>query len=108
MTVQPLRRWATAIVFAVVSRGAIAQTLANSHIRAEFDARGLRAITDRTDGHRYGLEADGFSVTVDDETLIGGTLAPLTVQIEAQRVTYRYSAGPIALAVRYELLPEWR
>ena len=108
MASRSAHRWATAIALLVLSRGAIAQTLANSYLRAEFDARGLRAITDRADGRRYSLEADGFSVTVDDETLVGGALTPLTVQIEAQRVTYRYSSGPVALAVRYELRPEWR
>ena len=108
MCSQSTHRLAVVVALAVLSRGATAQTLANSYLRAEFDGRGLRALTDRTDGRRYSLEADGFSVTVDDETLIGGALAPLTVQVESQRVTYRYSAGPLALAVRYELRPDWR
>ena len=95
-----------ALVAAV--RGTGAQTLANAHIRAEFDKRGLRALTDLAGGgHRYGLEADGFSVTVDDQTLTSSD-APLTIQIEAQRVTYRYYASPLAVTVRYELRRDWK
>ena len=108
MTLPSLQRWAIGVAFAVISRGAPAQTLANSYLRAEFDAQGLRALIDRTDGRRYGLEADGFSVTIDNETLIGRTLTPPTRQVEPQRVSYRYSAGPVALTVRYELRPDWR
>ena len=108
MTLPSLQRWAIGVAFAVISRGAPAQTLANSYLRAEFDAQGLRALIDRADGRRYGLEADGFSVTVDNETLIGRTLTPPTRQVEPQRVSYRYSAGPVALTVRYELRPDWR
>ena len=99
--------WAIGIALAAAARETPAQTLANAHIRAEFDKRGLRAITDLSAGRRYGLEADGFSVTVDDETLTG-TDAPLTIQVESQRVTYRYYSSPVAIAVRYELRPDWR
>ncbi|HEY5413494.1 MAG TPA: hypothetical protein VIK41_01630, partial [Gemmatimonadaceae bacterium] len=61
--------WAIGIALAAAARGTPAQTLANAHVRAEFDKGGLRALTDLSGGHRYGLEADGFSVTVNDETL---------------------------------------
>jgi len=107
MTLQSIHRWAAGIALAAAARGATAQTLANAHVRAEFDKRGLRALTDLADGHRYSLEADGFSVTVDDETLTGSD-PPLTIQVESQRVTYRYYASPVALEVRYELRPGWR
>jgi hypothetical protein len=108
MTLPPLQRWAIVAALVTAARGATAQTLSNSYLRAEFDGQGLRALTDRADGRRYGLEADGFSVTIDNETLIGRTLATPTRQVEPQRVTYRYSSGPIALTVRYELRPDWR
>jgi len=98
--------WAIGIALAAAARGTPAQTLANAHIRAEFDKRGLRALTDLSGGHRYGLEADGFSVTVNDETLTDSD-APLTIQVESQRVTYRYYASPVAVTVRYELRPDW-
>jgi len=107
MTPQSIRRWALGIALAAAARGTPAQTLANAHVRAEFGKHGLRALTDLADGHRYGLEADGFSVTVNDETLTG-TDAPLTIQVESRRVTYRYYSSPIAVTVRYELRPDWR
>jgi hypothetical protein len=108
MTLPPPIRWAIAAAVVAASRGATAQTLTNPHLRAEFDAAGLRALTDRTDGRRYGLEADGFSVTIDNETLIGRTLAVPTRQVEPHRVSYRYVSGRVALTVRYELRPDWR
>jgi hypothetical protein len=107
MTLQSIHRYTIGFALAAAVRGATAQTLANAHVRAEFDKRGLRALTDLADGHRYSLEADGFSVTVDDETLTSSD-TPLTVQIESQRVTYRYYSSPVALDVRYELRPGWR
>jgi len=107
MTLQSIHRWAIGIALAAAARGAAAQTLVNAHVRAEFDKRGLRALTDLSDGHRYGLVADGFSVTVNDQTLTGGG-APPTVQVEARRVTYRYRASPVTLTVRYELRPDWK
>src|SRR5262249_33692006 len=106
MTLQSIPRWAIGIALAVAARGATAQTLANAHIRAEFDKRGLRALTDLAGGHRYSLDADGFSVTVDDETLSGSD-GPLTIQVDSQRVTYRYYASPVTVDVRYELRPGW-
>src|SRR4029450_12124462 len=96
MTLQSIHRWAIGIALAGGARRATAKPLANAHIRAEFDKRGLRALTDLADGHRYGLEADGFSVTVNDETLTDSD-APLTIQVEPQRVTYRYYASPVAV-----------
>ena len=107
MTLKFRHRLAIGIALAVAARGATAQTLANAHIRAEFDKRGLRALTDLTDGHRYSLEADGFGVTVDDETLTGSD-GPLTIQVDSQRVTYRYYSSPVSVDVRYELRPGWR
>jgi len=106
----PSTRWATATAIALLpaSRGSSAQTLANQYIRAEFDARGLEALTDVAERRRYGLEADGFSLTIDNETFIGGSLASPVRQVEPQRVSYRYSAGTFTLTVRYELRPDWR
>ena len=105
-------RAALAIAFAVgvvgVGRDATGQTLLNAHVRAEFDARGLRALTDSADHHRYGFEADGFSVTVGNETLGSGTLGTPTRDVEPQRVTYRYASGTTTVVVRYELRPDWR
>lgn len=92
----------------VLSGDAIGQTLTNDHVRAEFDARGLRAVIDLADRHRYGIERDGFSVTIGNETLINTALAPPARQVEPQRITYRYTSGPIALSVRYELRADWR
>ena len=99
--------WAIGIALGAVAHDVTAQTLVNAHVRAEFGQRGLRALTDLSDGRRYGLEADGFSVTVNDETLTD-TDAPLTIQIESQRVTYRYYVSPVAVAVRYELRSDWK
>ncbi|HTK51573.1 MAG TPA: hypothetical protein VL308_06765, partial [Gemmatimonadaceae bacterium] len=107
MTLQSIHRWAIGIALAATTRGTAAQTLANTHVRAEFDKRGLRALTDLADGHRYGLEADGFSVTVNDQTVTSSD-APATIQVEARRVTYRYRASPVTLTVRYELRPDWK
>jgi len=101
-----MQRWAIGIALAASARSTPAQTLANAHIRAEFDTRGLRTLTDLSDGHRYGLEADGFSVTVNNETLTSSD-APPTIQVESQGVTYRYHASPATLTVRYELRPDW-
>ena len=99
---------ATAVAACAFATEIRAQTLANTHVRAEFDARGLRAVTDLADGHRHGMEADGFSVTIDNETLANTTLATPTRQLEPQRVTYRYASGVATLIVRYELRPDWR
>ena len=74
-----------------LSGDATAQTLTNSHVRAEFDARGLRALVDLADRHRYGIERDGFSVTIGNETLTNTALAPPARQVEPQRITYRYT-----------------
>ena len=107
MILQSVHRWAIGIALVATAHRATAQTLANAHVRAEFDKSGLRALTDLADGHRYGLEVDRFSVTVDDRTLTRGD-APPTIQAEPQRVTYRYSSSPVTLTVRYELRPDWR
>jgi hypothetical protein len=85
-----------------------AQTLANAHLRAEFNARGLHAITDLSDRRVHAFEAEGFSVTVDDETLASNSLGAPTRRVEPQRVSYRYAAGRLTLTVRYELRPDWR
>ena len=107
MTRQSIRRWAIGIALSPLAHNAAAQTLANAHVRAEFDKRGLRTLTDLSDGRRYGLETDGFSITVNDETLTDSD-APLTIQVESRRVTYRYYSSPVAVTVRYELRPDWK
>ena len=104
----PSTRWAALIALLATVRASDAQTLANAVIRAEFGPRGLLSLTDVAERRRYGLEADGFSITIDNETFIGGSLAPPVRQVERQRVSYRYTAGGFTLTVRYELRPDWR
>ena len=90
-----------------VAHAQASRSLANRFVRAEFDARGLRAVTDLATRHRYGVEADGFRVVIDDETLASVALAPPRRDVEPGRITYRYASGPVRVAVRYELRPDW-
>src|SRR5512147_542578 len=73
-----------------VAHAQASRSLANRFVRAEFDARGLRAVTDLATQHRYGLEADGFRVVIDNETLASVSLDPPRRDAEPGRITYRY------------------
>src|SRR5262245_4930820 len=100
-------RLAIALPACVAGRSASGQVLANAHVRAEFDARGLHAITERTDNRRYAFESDGFSVTIGEETYSSSTAATATRLTGPGRITYRYVTGRVTVSVRYELRPDW-
>ena len=103
----PLTRLATAVALCIAIRTAGGQAIANGHVRAVFDDRGLHSLTDLRDRREYAFERDGFSVTVDNETLTSESLARPVRSVGPRLVSYRYTAGSWTLTVRYELRPDW-
>jgi hypothetical protein len=101
-------RVAIALALSIAGRTTSGQALANAYVRAEFNDRGLRAVIDLRDRHRYAFERDGFSIAIDAESYTSEALPRPARQVEPQRITYRYAAGPMTLIVRYELRPGWR
>lgn len=83
------------------------QALTNAHLRAEFDARGLRAVVAMDDRRAHRVEADAFTVAIGDQKFASASLSAPTRRVERDRITYQYQAGSFTLNVRYELRPDW-
>ena len=89
------------------ARIATAQTLSNAQLRATFDARGLRSLTDRTDTRSFALRADDFAITIGAQRIDGRTLAAPKVRTRADMVAYHYRADAFDIDVTYELRADW-
>ena len=108
MTSRRCTRFAIAVALTIAGRSSSGQALVNAYVRADFDDRGLHALTDLASRRTYAFERDGFSVAIDAETFAAEALPRPTRQVGPEQITYRYLTGPVTLLVRYELRPEWR
>jgi hypothetical protein len=79
--------------------------LDNGRLKAEFDDRGLVAITDLQSNRRIEFSGDTASITVDGRTVSGAELGPAEIEITPSRMAYRYVRDPVTLEVLYELRP---
>ena len=83
-------------------------TLSNGRVTAQFNSRGLAALTDSMSRVTYRLTKDEFAVTLGGQNYDSISLGPPSRKNEEDRVTYSYSAGPYKLDVVYELRPTGR
>ena len=81
--------------------------LANAHVRAEFGARGLVALTDVAQHAVYRLTRDAFRLTIGGTSYVSAGLPAPTVTAARTTVTYRWIAAPYRVDVVYKLRPEW-
>ena len=86
---------------------AAAQTVAGRHLRAEFGARGLTAITDLRAGVTHRVRSDDAAVSVAGQRLDTSTLPTPTRERTDHGVVYTWRAGVWTLQVTYELKPDW-
>ncbi|HEX6558450.1 MAG TPA: hypothetical protein VF021_03290, partial [Longimicrobiales bacterium] len=82
--------------------------LRNAYIRAEFDAGGLKSLTDRAERRTFRFDNDLFRIVINGQTLASATLPPPVRTVEAQRVTYFWRTDRYQLQLTYELKPGWR
>ncbi len=87
------------------ARAAEEFVLDNGRLRAEFDDRGLVAVTDLKSKRRIQLSEGGASITVDGETVSSAGLGPAEIESTPSRMVFRYTRDPVTLEVLYELRP---
>ncbi|HYA48724.1 MAG TPA: hypothetical protein VEG35_03410 [Burkholderiales bacterium] len=101
------------VVFCLGLAGLIAAAAAeefsldNGRLRAEFNDRGLVALSDIRSGRRVALSADPTSVTIGDEKICVAELGPAEVETKPAKLTFRYIRDPYTFDVSYELRPGW-
>ena len=89
------RRFALAMLLVAIHGSRLtAQSLASAHVRADFDSRGLRSLTDLDDRRVHRVDADGFAITIGDQSFTSSALATPTREVARDHITYRYAAGP--------------
>ncbi|MDZ7632176.1 MAG: hypothetical protein U5K74_12740 [Gemmatimonadaceae bacterium] len=99
---------AALVANASASRPVAAQTLRNGHLRAQFGARGLVALTSLADSRTIRLRRDDVAITLGAQAIDSRTLPQPTTRVARDSVIYRYRAGTFLLDVIYELRPGWR
>jgi hypothetical protein len=107
MRSQSLACFFTLSILSTYAAAAAPVSLSNPKIAAEFDERGLTALTDREAQSRYRFSHDGFSVTLSGQIYTSDTLPVPSRQTAQNRVIYSYTAGPYGLDVVYEVRPDW-
>ena len=95
------------LLLATVAAPAI-DALDNQLIRAEFDARGLVVIADKSNASTVRLASDGFAVFADSDSLESDFLSPRLEQHSSTNRIYRFESGSWTARVVYELQPGWR
>ncbi|MBL0171742.1 MAG: hypothetical protein IPP90_13655 [Gemmatimonadaceae bacterium] len=84
-----------------------AQTLTNSHLRAEFGPRGLTALRDLTTSRTHRFRADEFAITLGSQVFLSAALPVPSKRTSGTTVIYHFSADTYAFDVTYELKPGW-
>ncbi len=79
--------------------------LDNGRLRAEFDERGLVALSDLRSKRRIEFSGETASITVDGVTMSGPDLGFAEIESTPSRMAYRYVRDPVTLEVFYELRP---
>jgi hypothetical protein len=95
------------IILLTIASSASAQSLANRHVRADFGARGMTALTDAATRRSWRLESDAFAISINGRAFESTTLGIPERRVEANRITYRYRAGDLRLLLTYELRGDW-
>jgi hypothetical protein len=85
-----------------------ADPLENTHLRVEFDTRGIIALYDKATGQTIPLAQDGFSLGMDGDVVDSELFTPDEEVGDAQQRVYRYSTRSRMIRVIYELQPDWR
>ena len=83
-------------------------TLANEHIRAVFQNRGLRSLLDRATGVRADFSGEAARVTVAGRTIELSLESPGAPAITEDRLTFTYATDDWRIRVVYEIRPGWR
>jgi hypothetical protein len=100
-----------ACLFLVLSSPAflVAQTLSlsNATTSAHFDSLGLVAIEDHQAGSRVDLAHDGWSITVDDKTMLSEDTKPTIHKSDAGDLVFCYEWAGYQIDVTYKLKGDW-
>jgi hypothetical protein len=107
MRSQSLARFFTLSILSTYLATAAPVSLSNPRITAEFDERGLVALTDREAQSQYRFSHDGFSITLSGQKYKNEALPAPTRQTAQDRVIYSYTAGSYGLDIVYEVRPDW-
>lgn len=83
-------------------------SLTNNLVRAEFDASGLKAITESVSGETVQLARDEFSLSINGQDYTNASFGTPSVETATNKLTFRYSQPGLTLDVIYELKPAWR
>lgn len=89
------------------SSGAERYVLSNDKVRAEFDGRGIVALSDIKTGDRVQWSGENFSLTIDGEKIEGAALGTPSVKKEKNSLTFNHTSGLYKMRVIYELKPGW-
>jgi hypothetical protein len=82
-------------------------TLENGRLRAEFNDRGLVALSAPGTGRRIAFSADPTAIAFDGERIAVDNLGPAEVETKPAKLTYRYARDPYTFDISYELRPGW-
>lgn len=100
-------RCSTLLLLLLLTQRTEAQSLRNTALHAQFDARGLTSITSRADGRTFRLRSDEMALTFGTERIESRTLEMPTRRVTRDSVIYRYRTGTWLLDVMYALQPGW-
>ncbi len=105
----PKRTAALLIGLVVLAASAAAEefVLENGRLRAEFNDRGLVALSDVRTGRRVAFSADPTGVAIDAQRVAVDGLGPAEVETKPAKLTFRYVRDPYTFDVAYELRPGW-
>ena len=106
----PLHHFAMkeSLLFLVFAASALAaDSLQNDLIRADFDARGLVSIQDKSANTTTYFAKDSFAVQVNTNALDSDVLPPVLERQTDQTRIYRFESSPWTVKVIYELQPGW-
>jgi hypothetical protein len=82
-------------------------SLDNGRLKAEFNERGLVALTDIPSGRRIAFSGDPTAISLDGRRIAVDGLGPAEVETKPAKLTFRYASDPYTFDIAYELRPGW-
>ena len=100
---------ASMFAFCTLSAAVHAQTLElkNAGTSAAFGPRGLVSVTDVGSGSRIDIDADEWSITLDQQTLRSSDVKAVARKTSDNELTYSYELSPCKIDAIYTLNSDW-